>query len=165
MPRNNGWRHPMGPHPTCRSPVMSPVSLWPSFPAPGQAVDRAWGREPPFFDGPSVQPLPFADPYHAGMRAIALDGMRSTGATVHDGGTVVVIQGPRFSTRAESGAYAASGFELLNMTQMPEAALCAEAGIGYVCIAVVTDYDVGLDGVAPGTHTEGLARFADAIGP
>lgn len=76
----------------------------------------------------------------------------------------MVIQGPRFSTRAESGAFAASGFELLNMTQMPEAALCAEAGIGYVSVAVVTDYDVGLEGMAPVTHAEVLAQFAESIG-
>ncbi len=67
-------------------------------------------------------------------------------------------------TRAESGAFAAAGFELLNMTQMPESALCAEAGIGYVSIAVVTDYDVGLDGTQPVTHAEVLARFAESIG-
>ena len=134
------------------------------FVIPDQIVDRTWGREHTFFNGPIVQHLPFADPYHPAMRAIAREGMRSTGATVHDGGTVVVIQGPRFSTRAESGAFAASGFELLNMTQMPESALCAEAGLGYVSIAVVTDYDVGLDGVPPVTHTEVLARFAESIG-
>ena len=135
-----------------------------NFVIPNQIVDRTWGREHTFFDGADVQHLSFADPYHPEMRTIAHDGMRKTGATVHDGGTVVVIQGPRFSTRAESAAYAASGFELLNMTQMPEAALCAEAGIGVVSIAVVTDYDVGLDGVAPVTHAEVLARFAESIG-
>jgi 5'-methylthioadenosine phosphorylase len=134
------------------------------FAIPDQIVDRTWGREHTFFNGPVVQHLPFADPYHAGMRAIARDGMRATGATVHDGGTVVVIQGPRFSTRAESGAFAASGFELLNMTQMPESALCAEAGLGYVSIAVVTDYDVGIDDVPPVTHAGVLARFAESIG-
>jgi 5'-methylthioadenosine phosphorylase len=134
------------------------------FVIPHQIVDRTWGREHTFFDGPDVQHLSFADPYHPEMRTVAREGMRKTGATVHDGGTVVVIQGPRFSTRAESAAYAASGFELLNMTQMPEAALCAEAGIGVVSIAVVTDYDVGLDGVAPVTHAEVLARFAESIG-
>lgn len=133
------------------------------FVIPNQIVDRTWGREHTFFDGAEVQHLSFADPYHSGMRTVARDGMRKTGATVHDGGTVVVIQGPRFSTRAESSAFAASGFELLNMTQMPEAALCGEAGIGYVCIAVVTDYDVGLDGVAPVTHHEVLTRFAASI--
>jgi len=134
------------------------------FVIPDQIVDRTWGREHTFFDGADVQHLSFADPYHPEMRAIACDAMKQTGATVHDGGTVVVIQGPRFSTRAESASYAASGFELINMTQMPEAALCAEAGIGFVGIAVVTDYDVGLDGVAPVMHAEVLARFAESIG-
>jgi 5'-methylthioadenosine phosphorylase len=134
------------------------------FVIPDQIVDRTWGREHTFFDGPTVQHLPFADPYHPAMRAVARDGMRTTGATVHDGGTVVVIQGPRFSTRAESASFAAAGFELLNMTQMPESALCAEAGIGYVSVAVVTDYDVGLDGIPPVTHAEVLARFSESIG-
>ena len=134
------------------------------FVIPDQIVDRTWGREHTFFDGEGVQHLPFADPYHPEMRRIARDAMAATGATVHDGGTVVVIQGPRFSTRAESASYAAAGFELLNMTQMPEAALCAEAGIGYVSVAVVTDYDVGLEGMAPVTHNEVLMRFAESIG-
>jgi len=134
------------------------------FVIPDQIVDRTWGREHTFFEGGLVQHLPFADPYHPEMRRIAREGMRSAGATVHDGATVVVIQGPRFSTRAESAAFAASGFELLNMTQMPEAALCAEAGIGYVSVAVVTDYDVGLEGMAPVTHAEVLAQFAESIG-
>lgn len=134
------------------------------FVIPDQIVDRTWGRDSTFSDTGPVHHLSFADPYHPAMRRVALDGMAATGATVHDGGTVVVIQGPRFSTRAESAWYAAAGFELLNMTQMPEAALCAEAGLGYVSIAVVTDYDVGLAGMAPVTHEEVLARFASSIG-
>ncbi len=133
------------------------------FVIPDQIVDRTWGREHTFFDGEGVQHLPFADPYHAEMRRVALKAMTATGATVHDGGTVVVIQGPRFSTRAESAAFAASGFQLLNMTQMPEAALCAEAGIAYASVAVVTDYDVGLNGTAAVTHEEVLAWFAKSI--
>jgi 5'-methylthioadenosine phosphorylase len=69
------------------------------------------------------------------------------GVTTHPGGTVVVMDGPRFSTRAESRWYGAQGWEVVNMTQMPEAVLAAEIGVPYAGIALVTDYDVGLAGV------------------
>ena len=134
------------------------------FAVPAQIVDRTWGRASTFFDGPDVRHASFADPYDPTMRAIAVTGMRSTGATVHDGGTVVVIQGPRFSTRAESASYAAAGWEMVNMTQMPEAALAAEAGICFVNVSVITDYDVGIAGAAPVTHEEVLRRFAESVG-
>lgn len=132
------------------------------FAVPDQIVDRTWGRDHTFEEGPDVEHLGFADPYHPGLRDLALTAMRSTGATTHDGGTVVVVQGPRFSTRAESNDFAARGWELINMTQMPEAALCAEAGIGYVTISVITDYDVGIDGGEPVTHAEVLRRFGES---
>jgi 5'-methylthioadenosine phosphorylase len=130
------------------------------FAVPDQIVDRTWGRDHTFWDGPDVEHVSFADPYHQGMRSAAIDAMREVGAEVHDGGTVVVIQGPRFSTRAESADFASRGWELINMTQMPEAALCAEAGIAYANISVITDYDVGIDGGDPVTHDEVLRRFA-----
>jgi 5'-methylthioadenosine phosphorylase len=133
-----------------------------SFAVPDQLVDRTWDRGHTFHEGPDVEHLSFADPYHPEMRRLALEAMRATGATVHDGGTVVVIQGPRFSTRAESAFYAAQGWQLINMTQAPEAALAAEAGIAYVSISVITDYDVGVDGSPPVTHEEVLTRFAAA---
>lgn len=134
------------------------------FAVPDQLVDRTQGRAATFFDGPEVRHMSFADPYEPTMRAIAVEGMRSTGATVHDGGTLVVIQGPRFSTRAESASYASAGWQLINMTQMPEAVLAAEAGICFVNISVITDYDVGVGGAAPVTHAEVLRRFAEAVG-
>lgn len=132
------------------------------FAVPDQLVDRTWGREHTFYDGPDVQHLSYADPYHPVMRSLAIEAMRATGATVHDGGTVVVIQGPRFSTRAESKWFASNGWELVNMTQIPEASLAAEAGIPYVNISVVTDYDVGVDGGTPVTHDEVLRRFDES---
>lgn len=133
------------------------------FAVPEQIVDRTWGRPATFFEGPEVKHASFADPYEPTMRSIAVDAMRSTGATVHDGGTVVVIQGPRFSTRAESASYAAAGWELVNMTQMPEAVLAAEAGICFVNVSVITDYDVGAAGTAPVTQDEVLRRFAESM--
>ena len=132
------------------------------FAVPDQIIDRTWGREHTFYDGPDVEHLSYADPYHPNMRALAVEAMRATGATVHDGGTVVVIQGPRFSTRAESKWFASHGWELVNMTQIPEASLSAEAGIPYVNISVITDYDVGVDGGAPVTHEEVLKRFEES---
>lgn len=132
------------------------------FAVPDQIVDRTWGREHTFWDGPDVEHLSFADPYHEGMRRAAIEAMRGVGAEVHDGGTVVVVQGPRFSTRAESADFASRGWELINMTQMPEAALCGEAGIAYVNVSVITDYDVGIDGGEPVTHDEVLRRFAES---
>ena len=119
-----------------------------------QVVDRTHGREATFHDGPGsaegfapVDHVTFADPYDARLRAVAVEACRAEGVTVHDGGTVVVIPGPRFSTRAESRWYAAQGWQVINMTQMPEAALAAEIGVPYAALALITDYDAGLDGV------------------
>lgn len=134
------------------------------FAVPDQIVDRTWGRPSTFNDGPDVEHLSFADPYHEGLRQVAIAGMASTGATVHDGGTLVVIQGPRFSTRAESASYVAAGWRLINMTQMPEAALAAEAGMAFVNISVVTDYDVGIGDAPPVTHEEVLRMFGESVG-
>lgn len=129
------------------------------FAVPDQLVDRTWGRNHTFFDGPDVEHVTFADPYDAGLRIALIEGMGAAGAKVRDGGTVVVVNGPRFSTRAESAGFAAQGWEMINMTQMPEAALAAEAGIRYAAVAVITDYDVGLGGVRPVSHQEVLRRF------
>ena len=74
-----------------------------------------------------------------------LTAAHDEGVTVHDGGTVVVINGPRFSTRAESRWFSRMGWDLVNMTQYPEAALAREAGIPYAGLGLVTDYDAGLE--------------------
>jgi 5'-methylthioadenosine phosphorylase len=141
-----------------------------------QIVDRTAGRASSFHDGPDapeglapVDHVSFADPYDAGLRTLALAACRDEGVTVHDGGTVVVVEGPRFSTRAESRWYGAQGWAVVNMTQMPEAALAAETSVPYAGIALVTDYDVGLEGatgVAPVTMDEVFAmlnRNADVV--
>jgi 5'-methylthioadenosine phosphorylase len=77
---------------------------------------------------------------------------------------VVVVQGPRFSTRAESASFVAAGWELINMTQMPEASLAGEAGIAVVNISVITDYDVGIGDAPPVTHEEVIRRFGESVG-
>ncbi|SDT14740.1 MTAP family purine nucleoside phosphorylase [Jiangella sp. DSM 45060] len=113
-----------------------------------QLVDRTWGRADTFHDhfddGPRHVSL--ADPYTPRVRSVLLDAGRAAGATLHDGGTVVVINGPRFSTRAESAWHRRAGWHVVNMTQYPEAALAREAGLDFGGIALVTDHDAGLDG-------------------
>jgi 5'-methylthioadenosine phosphorylase len=129
-----------------------------------QLVDRTWGRPDTYFDGPDVVHVSFADPYCDELRLIAIDAARASGATVHEQGTVVVIPGPRFSTRAESAAYRAQGFDVINMTQHPEAYLARELGLCYSTLAMVTDYDVGVDDIEPVTHAEVLRVFDANLG-
>jgi 5'-methylthioadenosine phosphorylase len=113
-----------------------------------QLVDRTWGRPDTYLDGPVVGHVSYADPYCAELGAVVVGaGSGLPGLTVHGTGTVVVIQGPRFSTRAESGWYRAAGWEVINMTQYPEAYLARELGLCYAGVALITDYDTGLEGV------------------
>jgi 5'-methylthioadenosine phosphorylase len=113
-----------------------------------QLVDRTYGRAQTFYDGPRVVHVSMADPYCPELRGLAIASAREQGITVHERGTVVVIQGPRFSTRAESRWFAGQGWEVINMTQYPEAALARELAMCYVNIALITDYDAGLEGQA-----------------
>ncbi len=112
-----------------------------------QLVDRTSGRMDTFFDGPDVQHVAFADPYDAGVRATLVAAARRLDLAVHDHGTMVVVQGPRFSTRAESRWFSSMGWEVINMTGYPEAVLAAELGLPYAAVALITDYDAGLEGV------------------
>ena len=110
-----------------------------------QLVDRTSGRADTFFDGPLPAHVTFADPYCPELAGVTLAAARTEGVPVHDGGTVVVIQGPRFSTRAESQWFSAAGWSVVNMTQYPEAALARELGMCYSGLALVTDYDAGVE--------------------
>ena len=109
-----------------------------------QFVDRTSGRPQTFYDGPIVTHLSSAETYDPELRRIAVDVCREHGIEVHDGGTVVVIEGPRFSTKAESKWFSDAGWEVINMTQFPEAWLCRELGMAVVNIALITDYDAGV---------------------
>lgn len=130
-----------------------------------QIVDWTSGRASTFYDGPETAHISFADPYCPELRPLAVEAGTEAGATTHDGGTVAVIPGPRFSTRAESAFFAAQGWELLNMTQFPEAFLARELEICYATICVVTDYDVGVEGeIPPVSHATVMAKFAETIG-
>lgn len=110
-----------------------------------QLVDRTHSRQSTFFDGPEIVHLPFADPYDRALGEQFVAPARAMGMTVHERGTVVVVPGPRFSTRAESRWHTAMGWDLVNMTQSTEAALAGEAGIPFVGLGLVTDYDAGLE--------------------
>jgi 5'-methylthioadenosine phosphorylase len=112
-----------------------------------QFVDRTSGREDTFYDGPQTTHVSAADPYCADLRATLAAAAAEEQIPLVEGGTVVVVQGPRFSTRSESRWYAAGGFDVVNMTQYPEAWLARELGICYANISLVTDYDVGLEGM------------------
>lgn len=125
-----------------------------------QLVDRTSGRKDTFYDGPEVTHISFADPYCPELRELALKVGNEEGIKVHDGGTVVTIQGPRFSTRAESKWFQDAGWEVINMTQYPEAYLARELEICYVNIALITDYDVGVVGeTAAVSHEEVIKVF------
>ncbi len=112
-----------------------------------QFVDRTWGRPDTYFDGPEVSHVTVADPYCPELRDAATEALRRQGSRVHPAGTVVVVQGPRFSTRAESAWYRRAGWDVINMTQYPEVTLARELGMCYCGVALVTDYDTGVDGV------------------
>jgi 5'-methylthioadenosine phosphorylase len=126
-----------------------------------QIVDRTTGRADTFYDGPVTTHISFADPYCPTMRSVAIEKGGELGLPVHDRGTVVVIQGPRFSTRAESEWFQAEGWEIINMTQYPEAPLARELEICYANISLVTDYDVGVAGTPPVTHEEVIRVFIE----
>jgi len=112
-----------------------------------QFVDRTWGRADTFYpDGPVVAHVAAADPYCPELRELAVRTAEQEGISVHGRGTVVVIQGPRFSSRAESRWFSSMGWEVVNMTQYPEVVLARELELCYVNISLVTDYDVGLEG-------------------
>ena len=129
-----------------------------------QLIDRTNARKDTFYDGPVTTHVSFAYPYCAQMRPLAVEIIKSVGITCHDHGTVVTIQGPRFSTLAESRWFSSHGWQVINMTQYPEAYLARELEICYVNIALITDYDAGLEGVAgvePVTH-EGVIEVFNA---
>jgi 5'-methylthioadenosine phosphorylase len=125
-----------------------------------QFVDRTKGREDTFYDGPQTTHVSGADPYCADLRGTLAEAAREEGIEVVEGGTVVVIQGPRFSTRAESRWFSNAGWDVVNMTQYPEAWLARELELCYAGVMLVTDYDVGIDDVAPVSTESAIAVFA-----
>ena len=112
---------------------------------PDQLVDRTSGRAQTFYDETQAVHVPFADPYCPVGRGQAIAAARASGWDLADSGTLVVIEGPRFSTRAESLWYAAQGWTLVGMTGHPEAVLARELALCYTPIALVTDTDAGIE--------------------
>jgi 5'-methylthioadenosine phosphorylase len=122
-----------------------------TFVVADQFVDRTRGREDTFYDGPQTTHVAAAEPYCPGLREILVRTAKELDIPVAEDGTVVVIHGPRFSTKAESRWFTATGFDVVNMTQYPEAWLARELELCYANVSLVTDYDVGLEGV-PGVE-------------
>ncbi|MFF5446892.1 S-methyl-5'-thioadenosine phosphorylase [Streptomyces sp. NPDC012888] len=139
---------------------------------PDQLVDRTKARTQTFFDGhplpdgtvPNVVHTTFADPYCPVGRAAALEAARGRSWEAVDGGTMVVVEGPRFSTRAESRWHAAMGWSVVGMTGHPEAVLARELGLCYTSMALVTDLDAGAETGEGVSHTEVLKVFGENIG-
>jgi len=126
-----------------------------------QLVDRTRSRPHTFYDGPITTHISFADPYCETIRGVTVAKGRELGITMHEAGTMVVIEGPRFSTRAESAWFASQGWDTLNMTGYPEALLARELEICYANISLITDYDVGVEGAPSVTHEDVIEVFAE----
>ncbi|RLF18160.1 MAG: S-methyl-5'-thioadenosine phosphorylase, partial [Thermoprotei archaeon] len=112
------------------------------FVVPDQFIDFTKNRTYTFFDGRLVAHVSMADPFCPELREVAIKTAKELGIPVHEKGTYVCIEGPRFSTRAESRLYKSWGADIIGMTLVPEVNLAREAQICYVTIAMITDYDV-----------------------
>jgi 5'-methylthioadenosine phosphorylase len=108
---------------------------------PDQIIDRTGGRQSTFFGNGIVAHIPFADPFCPVLSDILYQSAKEAGAFVHRGGTFIAMEGPQFSTKAESRLYKAWGADIIGMTVLPEAKLAREAEICYASVACVTDYD------------------------
>ena len=111
-----------------------------------QFIDRTKARDATFFDRGIVAHVAFGDPVCTTLRRYLLEAAREAGADVHDGGTYVCMEGPAFSTRAESHLYRSWGASVIGMTNLPEAKLAREAEISYATLAMATDYDCWYEG-------------------
>ncbi|GAA0489142.1 purine nucleoside phosphorylase [Paractinoplanes deccanensis] len=129
-----------------------------TFVVPDQLIDRTSGRAQTYYDTGAVH-VNFADPYCPDGRRAVLEAARPVEPV--DGGTMVVVEGPRFSTRAESRWFTSIGGTIVNMTGHPEAVLARELGLCYTAIALVTDLDAGVEGEHGVTQEEVFRVFAD----
>lgn len=131
---------------------------------PDQVVDRTWGREHTVYDGLGrVVHVGFSDPYCPRGRAAVINAGRAAGKVMVETGTLVVINGPRFSSRAESLWHQQAGWSVVGMTGMPEAAIARELAMCYTAIALVTDHDAGVDVSEAVTHEDVLKVFASSL--
>lgn len=127
-----------------------------------QFVNHTHGRVETFFDGPDVAHVSMADPYCPQLRDLACRVGTESGLEMHPAGTMLVIQGPRFSTRAESEANSNQGWTTVSMTQYPEVVLARELELCYTGIALITDYDAGIQGTAPVSAAEVVRVFGES---
>ena len=132
-----------------------------------QLVNFTQGRKDTFYDGPVTTHVGMAQPYCPQMRKVAAEVAGRMGVRFHEKGTVVVVQGPRFSTVAESRFFSRQGWDVINMTQYPEAVLAREQELCFLNISLATDYDVGLEGdpqAKPVSHEEVVRVFEKNMG-
>jgi 5'-methylthioadenosine phosphorylase len=156
-----GARQILGP---CAVGSMRPDLGPGSLVVPDQLIDRTWGRGHTVYDGPGpVVHVAFADPYCPRGRSAVVAAAATAGWPAEDGGTLVVINGPRFSTRAESRWHAALGGDLVGMTGLPEAAIARELAVCYTSIAIVTDLDAGFESGEGVTMTQVFEQFGRSI--
>jgi 5'-methylthioadenosine phosphorylase len=155
--RELGVRRLIGP---CASGALRADLELGAFVVCDQFVDRTWGRDDTFYPGPEAVHVSAADPYCADLRRILVETARELEIPVTDGGTVVVIQGPRFSTRAESRWFQSQGWDVINMTAYPEGHLARELELCYANISMVTDHDVGVEGAEPVSGETVMRVFA-----
>ena len=129
-----------------------------------QVVDRTWGRPHSVYDQlGAVVHVGFAEPFCPRGRPVVVAAARQAGLAVADGGTLVVVNGPRFSSRAESQWHQQAGWSVVGMTGMPEAAIARELALCFTTVALVTDLDAGVEGESGVTHEEVLQVFAENI--
>lgn len=156
--REAGARRIIGP---CASGALDRRLALGEFVVCDQFVDRTTGRADTFYDGPETTHVSAAEPFCPDLRSLLVETAGELGIPVRDGGTVVVIQGPRFSTRAESRWFQATGWDAINMTTYPECHLARELELCYATIAMVTDYDVGVQGEQTVSAEEVVRVFAE----
>lgn len=126
---------------------------------PDQLFDRTRLRDLTFYKGGVVVHMGVAEPFSPELSALLYEGTQETGATVHKGGTFVIVEGPRFSTKGESNIFRQWGCAIIGMTTVPEAFLAAEAEIAYATMAHVTDYDVWHESEEPVTVETVIANL------
>jgi len=126
---------------------------------PDQLVDRTSGRVQTYYDHGGAVHVSFSDPYCPSGRAVAVAAAHSGEWDTVDGGTLVVIEGPRFSTRAESQWFQGNGWTIVGMTGFPEAILARELALCYTSLSLVTDHDAGVEAGQGVTHEEVLEFF------
>jgi 5'-methylthioadenosine phosphorylase len=145
----------------CASGALRPELSRGEFVVCDQFVDRTSGRADTFYEGPETTHVSAAEPYCPDLRRLLVESAGELGIPVRDGGTVVVVQGPRFSTRAESRWFQEMGWDVVNMTAYPEAILARELELCYATVAMVTDHDAGVAGVAPVSADEVVRVFRE----